>query len=136
MTAILHKLSINAPAEKVYKAITTQEGLSGWWTKQTIAKPELNFINTFTFGTSISEMKVVQLIPNKKVEWLCIKSVDEWVNTTVSFDLEEKDGKTIVRFSHAGWQAATDLFADSNFNWAKFLYSLRLLCETGSGNPI
>ncbi|WP_410222473.1 SRPBCC family protein [Pedobacter sp.] len=136
MTAILHKLSINAPVEKVYEAITTQKGLSGWWAKQTTAKPELNFINTFTFGNSLTEMKIIQLVPNKKVEWLCINANEEWMNTHISFDLEEKNEKTIVRFSHTDWQAATDFFADCNFNWAKFLYSLRLLCETGSGNPV
>ncbi|MED3691956.1 SRPBCC domain-containing protein [Peribacillus butanolivorans] len=27
-----HQIMINAPAEKVYEAITTTEGFKGWWT--------------------------------------------------------------------------------------------------------
>ena len=32
MAGILHELTIAAPAEKVFRAQTGKEGLSGWWT--------------------------------------------------------------------------------------------------------
>ena len=32
MAGILHELTIAAPAEKVFRARTEKEGLSGWWT--------------------------------------------------------------------------------------------------------
>jgi len=33
MREIYHCLTIDVPAEKVYKAVTEKSGLSGWWTK-------------------------------------------------------------------------------------------------------
>ena len=135
MADIRINVSIKATPEKIYNAITTQEGLTSWWAKQTTAKPEVDFVNVFTFGTFRNEMKVTKLIPNKKVEWECIKSIDEWVGTSISFDLEEKEGRTTLRFAHAGWRAADDTFAGCTYDWASFMKSLKMLCETGTGEP-
>ena len=134
-TDIRINVVIKATPEKVYSAVTTQEGLESWWCKQTTAKPEPGFVNVFTFGKYRNEMKIITLTPNKKVEWKCINSIEEWIGTEVSFDMEEKDGKTIVRFAHAGWRAVTDTFAGCTYDWAQFLKSLKSFCETGSGTP-
>ena len=134
-TDIRINVGIKAIPEKVYKAVTTQEGLEGWWCKQTTAKPELGFVNVFTFGKFRNEMKITTLTPNQKVEWKCIGSIDEWIGTEISFNLEEKDGMTILRFAQAGWRAVTDTFAGCTYDWALFLKSLKSFCETGSGSP-
>jgi len=135
MADIKHYVIIKAAPEKIYEAVTTQNGLASWWAKQTTAKPETGFVNVFTFGKIRNEFKVTKLIPNSKVEWECINSIEEWIGTSISFDLEEKDGRTILRFAHSGWKAVTDTFADCNYNWALFMKSLKSLCETGTGAP-
>ena len=58
MAEIRHYVVIKATPEKIFKAITTQDGLENWWAKQTIAKPEVGFVNIFTFGKFRNEMKV------------------------------------------------------------------------------
>ena len=135
MPEIRHNIIIKTTSERVYEAITTQEGLANWWAKQTIAKPVIGFVNIFTFGTFRNEMKVTMLNPNKKVEWHCINSIEEWIDTDISFDLEEKDGRTILRFVHSGWRGVTDTFAGCNYDWGRFMTSLKLFCETGTGTP-
>lgn len=40
MADIRHNVTIKVAPEKVYEAITTQAGLTAWWCKQTLAKPE------------------------------------------------------------------------------------------------
>lgn len=135
MPEIRHNVIIKTTPEKVYEAITTQEGLANWWAKQTIAKPEIGFVNIFTFGTFRNEMKVTMLNPNKKVEWKCINSIEEWIDTNILFDLEEKEGHTLLRFTQSGWRAVTDTFAGCNYDWGRFMTSLKLFCETGTGTP-
>jgi len=135
MADIRHTLTIKAAPAKVYEAVTTQAGLSGWWAKQTVAKPEVDFVNVFTFGTSPNGFKVTLLSTNKRVEWQCINSIEEWMGTNVIFDLEEKDGNTVLRFAHGNWKSITDMYARCNYDWARFLRSLKLLCETGTGEP-
>jgi uncharacterized protein YndB with AHSA1/START domain len=135
MADIRHNVVIKTTPEKVYNAVTTQEGIEAWWCKNTTAKPELGFVNTFTFGKFYNEMEVTELQPGKRVEWTCIKSIDEWVGTTVSFELEERNGNTLLRFSHNGWRAITDTFAGCSYDWALFIKSLKSFCETGAGAP-
>ncbi|MGI8636643.1 MAG: SRPBCC family protein, partial [Segetibacter sp.] len=103
--------------------------------KQTTAKPAVGFVNTFTFGTFRNEMKVIDLILNKKAEWQCIESIEEWRDTHIAFDLEEKEGRTIVRFAYSGWRAVTDTFAGCNYDWGRFMASLKLFCGTGTETP-
>jgi uncharacterized protein YndB with AHSA1/START domain len=136
MEAIRHFLLIKTTPEKVFQAITTEEGLKSWWAKQAIARPEPGFVNVFTFGKFRNEFKVTKLVPNQIAEWLCIHSIEEWIGTTVSFDVEKKDGNSILRFSHSGWKEASDTFAKCNYDWAHFMKSLKLLCETGEGTPL
>ena len=135
MENIRLNLTIKATPEKIYDAVTTEKGLSGWWAKETKAKPEVGFINTFTFGDFTMKMKVTKLLPSKTVEWTCIESVDEWIGTFVSFELEEKKEKTLLRFTHGNWNSATDMFASCSYDWATFMTSLKSLCETGTGAP-
>lgn len=80
-------------------------------------------------------MKVTNLVPNKEAEWECINSIEEWIGTTISFDLEEKNGTTILRFTQCGWKEITDTFAACNYDWGRFMTSLKSLCETGTGTP-
>lgn len=135
MEEIRINVTIKAAAEQVYDVITTQEGLAGWWAKQTTAKAETGFVNTFTFGSFINKMKVTRLVPNERVEWECIESIEEWVDTYISFVLEDKGEKTLLRFTHGGWEKITDTFAGCTYDWARFMTSLKSLCETGIGTP-
>lgn len=136
MESIFHKLVINAPIEKVYEALTMQEALAGWWTPETKAKPEVGSISKFSFGPNyFKEMKVEELKPLSKVKWYCIKGHEEWLETTVNFELEPHINGTSLFFHHDGWKNHTDSFAVCTYDWAIFLRSMKFLCETGKGLP-
>lgn len=136
MTEIKHLVTINAPAEAVYRAITDQEGLAGWWTEQTRAEPKVGSIAEFAFGEKyLNRMKITGLVPDKKVTWECIHGDKEWIGTRFVFDLEERDGKTVTRFAHTNWNEATDLYALCNYHWGRYMTSLKSYCETGKGTP-
>lgn len=136
MPNIRHILVISAPPEKVYDAITTQEGLSGWWCTKTKAEPRPDSIARFEFDEGYhKEMKITELQPSKKVAWLCQVAYPEWIGTTVTFEMEPHANGTLLSFYHDGWKEYTKEFAVCNYHWALFMRSLRLLCETGKGLP-
>ena len=155
MPNIHQAVLIGASAKKVYAALTTQEGLAGWWTPAATTDGETA---TFPFGDSYFKlMKVTSLIPNQQVNWLCLEAADEWIGTTISFQLyavkKEKlykehpelsdqlnqlkgtDETTLLVFYHDGWKDYTTMFAECSYTWGRFLYSLKLFCETGKGSP-
>lgn len=136
MPDIKHLLSINAPAETVYNAVTTQEGVAGWWTTENTTSNEVGGDAEFTFGDRYHDrMRILALEPGRRVEWECLEGDPEWVGTTFVFDLEPVEGATRLRFSHSGWREATDFFANCNFHWGFYLQSLKDYCEGEPGKP-
>lgn len=157
MPDIRHELLIGAPADKVYTAITSQQGLSAWWTPDAIVKPMRDSIARFPFGQEyFKEMKITELKAPEWVKWICLAGADEWIDTTISFDLRSGDKEsllnshpevggqmqqqrndivTLLIFGHNDWKAYTPMFAECNYTWGQFLRSLKLFCETGKGRP-
>ncbi len=136
MPNIKHNLVIKSPKDKVYDAITTEKGLSNWWTTDTVAKPEVGFINEFRFGPEhCKKIKVTELNSPNKILWELIEGDEQWVSTEIEFQLDEKDGHTFLKFSHLNWKEETEYFGVCNYHWAKFLDSLKSLCETDEGQP-
>jgi len=134
--SIFHRLLIEMPVEHVYNALTTQEGLAGWWTPETIAKPEIGSTLRFSFGpTYFKEMKVEELKPYHKVMWSCLHAQEEWIGTKLTFELSPHPKGTILCFHHDGWANYTPEFASCSYDWALFFRSLKFFCETGKGFP-
>jgi hypothetical protein len=64
MNTILHTVHIHAPAARVYEALTTQRGLSGWWSTRVDVTPGEGGVVRFTFvGDFNPEMKQTRLEP-------------------------------------------------------------------------
>ena len=59
MAGIKHYLLIKALPEKVYTALTTTEGLKGWWTSEAKAEEFVGGIAEFNFGDQFVEMPQV-----------------------------------------------------------------------------
>lgn len=137
MADILHQLFIRSTPTSIYHALTDRKGLANWWTRFVSTEPMVNSIAQFTFdhGNTIVRMKIVKLIANRSVVWHCINGYPEWEGTQVSFDLEAIHGGTLLNFAHRGWRTTTGGFAKYNFEWAKYLVSLRNFLEKGRGFP-
>jgi uncharacterized protein YndB with AHSA1/START domain len=141
MVDINHRVGIKAPVTKVFAALSTPEGVAGWWTKETagdsMAGGKMNVRFTSPAGKEIGSMKfeVLELVPNRKVHWRFQSGPEEWVGTDVVFTLSQNAEYTIVLFSHAHWREFVEFTAHCSMKWATFLLSLRELVETGKGKP-
>jgi len=136
MPDIRHLVTIDAPVGVVFMALTQQEGIAGWWTTDAEINPVINSVASFKFGDHRhNTMRVVSLETNRRVEWICLDGDPEWVDTTFIFDLESREGSTVVRFTHGDWRDSTDFFATCNYHWGFYMRSLKTFCETGTGEP-
>lgn len=134
--AIHHRLLIEKPPYVVYEAVTTQAGLSAWWTPQTTARPERGSVSRFQFGPDyFKELEVTELATDRLVRWQCLKGFEDWIGTVMTFELTAHEKGTLLTFHHEGWKAYSDELASCSFDWALFLRSLKFLCETGKGFP-
>jgi hypothetical protein len=70
MPDILHKVGVkSSSANDAYKALTTLDGLSGWWTTNTTGDGEIGGVLQFRFGAGGFDMKVLELDPTRRVLW-------------------------------------------------------------------
>ena len=136
MVDILHKVGIKSSSlNDVYKALTTREGLSGWWTTDTQGESKVGGVLQFRFGKGGFDMKVLELDPGKRVLWQIVEGPEEWIGTTVSFELKQQDEWTIVLFKHQGWKEPVEFMHHCSTKWGVFLPSLKSLLESGKGGP-
>ena len=136
MADIRHRIAVKAPREQVYNALATIEGLAGWWTRDTRgeAAPGKNIAFYFGGENPAAVMTVTEQGPNR-VAWRCDEGPEEWLGTTVTFDLKREDEYTVVLFTHAGWQEPVEFMHHCSSRWAYFLFSLKAGIERGAATP-
>jgi uncharacterized protein YndB with AHSA1/START domain len=136
MADILHRIGVERSSpEQVYDALTTLDGLSGWWTEQTTGKTDVGGVIEFRFIPGGFDMKVAQLDPGRSVRWDVVDGPPEWVGTSVQWDLSQDGDHTIVLFKHEGWRDQAEFMHHCTTKWGSYLMSLKQLLETGQGAP-
>ncbi|WP_134687551.1 SRPBCC family protein [Brevibacillus migulae] len=92
---------LNAPIEKVWKAVATSEGIAAWWMPNTF-EPVVGrdfILHAGQFGDS--PCKVTEIDPPHRVGF------DWGKDWHLAFELKQlEDGKTEFTLIHSGWDAA------------------------------
>ena len=136
MVDILHRIAVERTApEKVYDALTTIEGLSGWWTEDTTGDPEPDGTIAFRVPPGGFDMVVTDATPGERVTWEVVDGPEEWVGTTVDWRLRRDGDWTVVLFSHRGWTEPVEFMHHCSTKWGTYLMSLKGLLESGRGAP-
>jgi uncharacterized protein YndB with AHSA1/START domain len=141
MADILHRVGIRSSTNEVYKALTTRDGLAGWWTDDTQGEGnKVGGVIRFRFSVDGKEiggfdMKVLELRSDTSVLWQVIDGPQEWIGTKVVFDLKKEKDWTIILFKHQGWKEPVEFMHHCTTKWGIFLMSLKALLETGKGAP-
>lgn len=137
MVDILHRIGVESPTpDKVYNALTTVDGLADWWTADTKGTSEIGGRIEFRFPpVGGFDMEVIDLRPSKLVSWRVVDGPEEWIGTTINWELRQSGDYTIVLFSHKGWKEPVEFMHHCSTKWGSFLMSLKSLVETGKGAP-
>jgi uncharacterized protein YndB with AHSA1/START domain len=139
---IIHRVGIKASPAEVYGALSTVDGVAGWWTNETTGESNVGGVITVRFRDRGApsekgrmDLEVVKLNPGKEVQWRVQAGPPEWVGTDITFSLAREGDYTILVFGHRNWREAVEFTAHCSMKWATFLLSLRELVETGQGKP-
>ena len=129
---IHHLLHINAPIDKVFIALSSIEELKLWYTTEVQGSSKLNEIIEFKFGGVDFHTKVIELVANEKIVMECVATSLPLVGQKVTYELDQNDEKTRVRFSQDGFDELDDFYANMNVSASKYLESLRQFCQNGT----
>lgn len=136
MPDILHRIGVKSPTKDVYKALTTIDGLAGWWTNTTSGESKVDGKIRFQFGDrGFFVMKVLELKRAERILWEVVDGPEEWIGTKVSFDLIQEGEQATVMFKHMGWKKSVEFMHHCSTKWAMFLMSMKMMVETGKGAP-
>jgi hypothetical protein len=135
-------ISVNQSPAEAFNAINNPRA---WWSEEIEGSTEkLN--NEFTYhyqDVHDCRMKLIEVIPNKKVVWLVLdnffkftKDKSEWKGTKVIFEISEKDNQTQIRFTHQGLVPEYECFEICSNAWSQYVtQSLWSLITKGKGMP-
>jgi uncharacterized protein YndB with AHSA1/START domain len=129
MPNILHRISIDAPPERVHQLAATREGIQRWWTGHPVAgDEEVGGQLSVYFGDGAKPAAIFEVVERspEQIVWRCVEGPGDWIDTRITFALKPKgDGATTLLFSHEGWQQENEFMNGCSTNWAAYLMSLR-----------
>jgi hypothetical protein len=111
-----HAIQIAAKPEAVHPLVSTGQGFGAWWAADITMTPGEVALGFFKRAT-VYRLRLAADQPPALADWLC-ESGQEWSGTHIVFRLESRPPGTLLRFTHAGWQAGTDHFTSCNTTWA------------------
>jgi len=134
MPDIRHSLQISSSPQKIYPLVSTAQGFALWWAADT-TEPEGTIELAFFNRTTVYRLSPKNSHPPVDAEFLC-ETGAEWSGTNLIFHLESSGSGTVVRFSHAGWQAETDYFVSCNTVWGELMFRLKAAAEGKPRGPL
>ena len=138
MTKSSHRIRVHAAPETIYQALTTKDGLQGWFTSQ--INGDLREGQEVTMGFDGEEpfcWRMTQLKPDTRVHWDCLQGPGAAKGTTVTYLLTGAgQNQTVVECDHDGWPEGHAAYATCNTLWGMLMGRLKEYAEGGKANPV
>lgn len=133
-------LTVRAPAERLFDAIATVDGVRGWWTPRVKGSGERGETMRLEFEglDEHIDLHVAGMRRPTHVEWSVIEhtSLDDWNATTIRFEIAADGAKASrLAFRHEGLSPRLECYERCEAGWDHFLSSLVAYAERGEGAP-
>jgi len=134
------RVDVHATPATIFDAITTIEGLRGWWTPIVSGSTDVGSDVRFDFE-GLDEhvvMRIDEATPASKVQWTCIAHTGhpEWIGTQPTFEIALVGGHgTALYFRHVGLAPPLSCYQQCERGWDHFLASIVAYVESGRGTP-
>jgi uncharacterized protein YndB with AHSA1/START domain len=134
-----HELTIDAPPETVWRAITTAEDLVNWFPLEAAVTPGAGGSITYGWGPGMTgTLKIEAWEPPHHLRTSWFEPGSSGPATVVDWHLEGRGGRTVLRLVHSGF--ARDASFDEEFDgtrrgWDFELSTLKHWLERQRGKP-
>jgi uncharacterized protein YndB with AHSA1/START domain len=136
MLDIVFCFDVDAPPPTVLAALTTTEGIRGFWT--TCADVPSRVGETVEVGFAIASAPFdlrLERSDSSGVVWRTQTYPPHWVGTSVRWDVEPRGGGATVSFRHAGFAEPKEAGRVA-FTWGRVMVALKRYAETGAPDPV
>jgi len=135
MPDIVHSIRIAAPAAKIVPLVFSGAGFKRWWAEDVESGPggvvRLGFFNRAT----VYSLQPDGPASDTRVAWRC-ETGQEWSGTRLLFEMKSQAHETALRFTHAGWERASEYFLQCNTTWGELMFRLKAAAEGKTPGPL
>ncbi len=137
MPTIRHAIAIDASPQRIFPFISSGHGFKQWWAADVTEDVPRDIVSLGFFNrATVYNLHPFRIDEPNYAEWAC-QSGEEWNGTKLLFDLlPQKEGRTLLRFSHADWRAETDYFVSCNTTWGELMFRLKAAAEGKNLGPL
>jgi uncharacterized protein YndB with AHSA1/START domain len=137
MPTIRHAIAIDASREGIFAFISSGRGFKQWWAEDVTEDVPRDIVSLGFFNhATVYNLRPFRIDEPNYAEWAC-QSGEEWNGTKLLFDLvPQKEGRTLLRFSHVDWRAETDYFVSCTTTWGHLMFRLKAAAEGKNPGPL
>ena len=121
----------------MFEAISRPEELQKWWATSANGIPETGeTLELYFGGLTTLKFRYSEVTPSKKLILTCYEGFGPWLDTVLTFEIQEKDEQVFLTHVHSNIKP-DDIESLTYFSskWTIYLLSLKNLLENGAGTP-
>ncbi|MCX4404164.1 SRPBCC domain-containing protein [Streptomyces sp. NBC_01764] len=138
MADIALQIRVATDPETVYRAVSTPEGVAGWFTTGAQIGEGVGALHRLSFpGAPMTwDFRIDEAAAGKRLAQTVVAGPPQWIDTEIAYALEvHPEGGTVVRFDHIGFAEIDDMFREVTMGWAGMFARLKEYVETGTPVP-
>lgn len=136
MARIVLAVDVDAPDQQILDALTTREGIAGWWTDD-VELTGTDMRLGFPVAPLPFELRVEEAGP-RSVRWASVGEFPpHWQGTDIAWTLTPgPNGGALVHLAHDGWAGDEGPLPVAAYTWGQLLGTLKRYAETGAVAPL
>jgi len=133
---VVFRFDVDADPSTVLKAITTTDGIKGFWTSRAEVPEEVGEVVKVEFAVAPAPFDLeLEQSDERTVVWRTLTFPPHWVGTRVRWDVEPRDGGSTVQFHHGEFGDDAEAGAVA-YTWGQIMVRLKEYAETARANPL
>jgi len=136
MGDVLFAFAVNAKPETIHRALTTAEGVAGFWTDDANVPAEVGKTLTLRFPDAPAAFDLVLTQSDDDViSWRTKGFPRPWVGTDIRWEISGGDNPSTVAFRHGTFADETEQ-GQVAYVWGQVMVQLKQYAETGVAAPV
>ncbi len=136
MGDVLFAFDVDAKPETIRRALTTAEGVAGFWTDDANVPAEVGKTLMLRFPDAPEAFDLVLTESDDKViSWRTKSFPPQWVGTEIRWEIAGGDNTSTVAFRHGTFADETEQ-GQVAYVWGQVMAQLKQYAETGVAAPV
>jgi uncharacterized protein YndB with AHSA1/START domain len=133
--ALFH-FAVDAAPETVLRALTTTEGIKGFWTSVATVPAAVGETIEVEFAIASQPFDLLlEQADSTTVVWRPLTFPQHWVGTKIHWFVQPRDGVSTVAFRHGPFAGDGETGAVA-YTWGQIMVRLKEYAESGVANPV